>query len=73
VQAAELVAPHDMEMARQSLEGLLGDPNLAIRDLAAKAMIQRTATDFGTLRRFLRGGPALSQVAAAGRVLELTR
>lgn len=71
--AAELVAAYDLDLARGTLEALMTDPNPAVRDMAGKAMIQRTATDFGTLRRFLRVADALTRVAAAGRVLELTR
>jgi HEAT repeat protein len=73
VQAAELVAAYDLDLARQSLEGLLTDENAAIRGLAGLAYIDRVATDFGTLRRFLRSPDGLTQVRAAGRVLELTR
>jgi hypothetical protein len=36
-------------------------------------MVSRVATDFGTLRQLLRTTDALTQVRAAGRVLELTR
>ena len=36
-------------------------------------MVQKVAGDFGTFRRFLRAGDALTRVQAGGRVLELTR
>lgn len=71
--AAELLATVSREEARQALERLLLDDNPVIREKASQAMVQRIAGDFATLRRFLRAGDAAARVAAAGRVLELTR
>jgi hypothetical protein len=73
VQAASLIAPYDLELARQALVGLMADSNPAIRSLAAKATVQRVATDFGSIRRLLHAEDAAVQVAAAGRLLELAR
>jgi HEAT repeat protein len=73
LKAAQMIAPYDIETARQALEGLLQDPNQAVHALASEAMIERTVTGFGGLRRFLHAGQAATRVRAAGRVLELTR
>ena len=73
VTAAELLATHDRDLARNALEGLLLDDNPVIREKASQAMVQRIAGDFATLRRFLRAPDLAARVAAAGRVLELTR
>jgi HEAT repeat protein len=71
--AAELIAPYDVETARHSLETLLSDSNPAIRALAGKIMASRVATDFRMLRRFFRSEEWQIRLAAAGRVLELSR
>lgn len=71
-QAAELVAPHDPELARATLEPLLNDPNPALRQAAADSYATATA-DFAVLRRFLRSADAGTQVRAADRMLSLTR
>ena len=73
VYAAELIAPFDLDLARQALERLLIDTNPAIRELAGRVMVQRVANDFAGLRRLLRSPDTRTVVAAAGRVLELTR
>lgn len=71
--AAELLAPYDVDMVRGSIERLLREDNPAIRERAGKLLVQQVAGDFGTLRRMLRSPEASVQVAAAGRILELTR
>lgn len=72
-EAARLIAPYDLELARRTLEQLLIDANPAIRELAGKTMVERVANDFATLRRLIRSSDAMTQVAAAGRILELSR
>ena len=71
--ASGLIAPYDLEMARQNLERLLSDDNAVVRDLAAKLLIDDVASDFTTLRRLLHSPSALTRVQAADRVLKLTR
>ena len=73
LKAAELIAPFDHDLAKGTLERLLADENQAIRELATRVMADRVAGDFGTLRRLMRSADPVSQVRAAGRVLELTR
>lgn len=73
VMAAEILALADREASRAALEALLLDDNQVIREKASQAMVQKVAGDFGTFRRFLRAGDALTRVQAGGRVLELTR
>jgi HEAT repeat protein len=73
VMAAELLAVADREASRAALEQLLLDDNQVIREKASQAMVQKVVGDFGTFRRFLRAGDALTRVQAGGRVLELTR
>lgn len=73
VMAAELLALADREASRAALEQLLLDDNTVIREKASRAMVQKVVGDFGTFRRFLRAGDALTRVQAGGRILELTR
>jgi hypothetical protein len=49
------------------------DENLAVREAASGALVDRIAADFPTLRRLLRSGDVVVRVKAAGRMLELTR
>jgi hypothetical protein len=71
--AAQLDAPYAPDDARRVLEGLLGDNNLAIREVAGQTYLDQVATDFGTLRRFLHAAEPVTRVRAAGRILTLTR
>ncbi|HXT68911.1 MAG TPA: hypothetical protein VN700_04110 [Vicinamibacterales bacterium] len=71
--AAKLIAPYELELARQTFEALLLDENPAIRQMAGIAIAERTAVDFSTLRRLLRQAEAPIRVRTAGRVLELSR
>jgi len=73
LKAAELLAPTDREVVKDTLEALLLDSNQAIRELAGKVMVKAIAGDFATFRRFLPSGDPAIRVAAAGRILELTR
>jgi hypothetical protein len=71
--AARLVAPYDRELAARVLTELLQSGNLAIREEAGRAVAERVANDFATLRRMLRSADAGTAVRAAARILELTR
>jgi HEAT repeat protein len=71
--AAKLIAPYDQQLAKQVVDGLMRDENLAVREAASGALVDRIAADFPTLRRLLRSGDAVVRVKAAGRMLELTR
>lgn len=70
---SRLLAPYDQPLAQSLLEALLLDQNLVVRELASAALAGQVAADFATLRRLLRGAEAVMRVAAAGRILELTR
>jgi HEAT repeat protein len=71
--AARLIAPYDRELAESVLERLRQSENLAIREEAVRVLADKVANDFRTLRRLLRSGDATTIVAAADRILELTR
>jgi hypothetical protein len=73
LRAAKLIAPFELDLARQTLESLLVDNNQAIRQLAGMTIAERTATDFATLRQLLRNPDLPIRMRAAGRMLELTR
>ena len=73
IDAAQLIAPYDPELAKAALERLLGDENVAVRQVAATVYAQNVAGDFAVLRRFLRSSDNLVRARAAGRILELTR
>jgi len=74
VQAARLLAPHDPESAKRVLEAASADPNIAIREMATRALPEvLTASDLTALRQLLHGGDALARVQAAARILTLTR
>lgn len=73
LKAAELLAPTERDVAKDTLERLLLDSNPAIRELAGKVMVKAIAGDFSTFRRFLPSADPGIRVAAAGRILELTR
>jgi len=73
VQAAAIVAPYDLELARRATERALADGSEAVRELAAKAMIESIATDFTTLRGLLRANSSLTRVRAANAILRLTK
>ena len=71
--AAKLIAPYDRDLAERVINALMHDDNLAVREVAAGALVGQVATDFATLRRLIRSGDVAVRVKAAGRILELTR
>jgi HEAT repeat protein len=71
--AARLIAPYDQPLAKQVVDGLMQDQNIAIREAASGVLVDRVAADFPTLRRLLRSADVLVRVKAASRMLELTR
>jgi len=73
IRAAQLIAPYDPELARTTLEKVLGDENIGIRQLASTVYVQHVAGDFALLRRFLRNADPQIRAQAGGRILELTR
>ena len=72
VQAARLLGAHDPDLARKVLEGVMSDPNPAIREMAADAVGDVQPTDFPTLRRLMKSGDRLTGVRAAVRLLALS-
>ena len=72
VQAARLLGPHDPELARKVLEGVISDPNPAIREMASDAVGDIQPTDFPTLRRLMKSGDRLTGVRAAARLMGLS-
>lgn len=70
---ARLIAPHDPGAATTTLQNLLADADVAIRDGAAQVFVERLVADYPTLRRFLRSDDPMTRVRAATRILELTR
>ena len=73
LEAARLIAPYDPMLARQVLDDLMRDSNVALREAASEVLVERVAGDFATLRPLLRSGDVLVRVRAAARILELTR
>ncbi len=73
VMAARLIAPYEPDVAAATLDRLLEDGNLAIREEAGRVMSERVARDFAGLRRLLRHADNLVAVRAAARILDLTR
>lgn len=72
VQAARLLGPHDPELARKTLEGVMSDPNPAIREMASEAVGDVQPSDFPTLRRLMKSGDRLTGVRAAVRLLAVS-
>ena len=72
VGAARLLGPHDPELARKVLQGVMTDPNPAIREMASDASADVETTDFPALRQLMKSNNRLTGVRAAGRVLTLT-
>ena len=73
VEAAKLLAPYDHSTASEVLHQLMRDDNIAIREAATQAFLDRAVTDFAALRTVLLSGDPAMRVAAATRILELTR
>ncbi len=71
--AAKLIAPYDPVLARQVLDDLMRDSNVAVRESASEILVERVAGDFATLRPLLKSGDVLVRVRAAARIVELTR
>jgi hypothetical protein len=70
--AARLLAPHDPPVSEQVLGQLAGDASLAIRESAARIHAE-SSTNLRQLREFLRHADRATRVAAATRLLALTR
>jgi hypothetical protein len=74
VHAARLIAAQDPDLARRVLDAASADANIAIREMATRALPGvLSATDLGVLRQLLHQTDALSRVQAAARILALTR
>lgn len=74
VQAARLLAPQDPESAKRVLEAASADPNIAIREMATRALPEvLSVSDLTALRQLLHGADGLAKVQAAARILTLTR
>ena len=73
LEAARLIAPYDQQLAINTLDGLMRDGNMAIRESASGVFVDRVAGDFAALRALLRSGDVAVRVKAASRILELTR
>jgi HEAT repeat protein len=71
VGAARLLGPHDPELARKVLQGVMSDPNPAIREMASDAFGDVYTTDFPALRQLMKSNDRLTGVRAAGRLLTL--
>jgi hypothetical protein len=71
--AARLLLPHDPEAARAVFMRLSTHTDLPIREEAAIAASESDLSDLPTLRRLLRTPVGKAKVAAASRILELTR
>jgi HEAT repeat protein len=71
--SAKLIAPYDPALARGIVDALLRDDNIAIRQAAGQVLAEEIAGDFATLRGLLRATDLGLRVAAATRILELTR
>jgi HEAT repeat protein len=71
--AAKLINSHDPELARSVVEGLAGDANLAVRELAGRTQAEIGARDLPRLRSLLRSADALTRVKAAAGILSATR
>jgi hypothetical protein len=73
LEAARLIAPYDQSLANATLDALMRDGNIAIREAASGVLVERVASDFAALRALLHSGDIAVRVKAAGRILELTR
>jgi HEAT repeat protein len=74
IHAARLLAPHDPEYARRVLEAAATDSNIAVRELATRALPEALPTsDLSGLRQLLHSGDPLARTRAAARILQLTR
>jgi HEAT repeat protein len=71
-QAAELIGPHDPDLARAVLEPLLHDDNPVEAEAATQSLIVSTS-DLPTLRRFFHTTTGQTRARVAVRVLDLMR
>jgi HEAT repeat protein len=71
--AARLLIPHDPETARSVLQELSGDENPAIRTEVGRLAAAELPAGLADLRALLRDGDRYVRLAAAERVLTLTR
>lgn len=71
--AAKLIAPHDAAAAEAAVRGLMNDSNIAVQEVANQTLAEVVATDWPTLRRYLRSSDPVIRTAAAARILDLTR
>lgn len=70
--AAKLLAPHDPPLSEQVLNQLAGDANLAVRESVSRIHAE-SSTNLRQLREFLKHADRATRVAAATRLLALTR
>lgn len=73
INAAVLLAPHDPQAARAVMERYRGASNPAVREAAERALSGEIASDFPTLRAYLRAGDSALRVKAGSRILTLSR
>jgi HEAT repeat protein len=71
--AAELLAPHDPDAARSILQELAASDNPSIREEALESIAIAVPSDLATLRNLLKAPDRLVRIAAAGKILTLTR
>jgi HEAT repeat protein len=71
--AARILAPYDQPLAKSLLEAAALDQNPSVREMASQALAGQVAGDFATLRKLLRSSDTAARLAAATRILELTR
>jgi HEAT repeat protein len=73
IQAAKLIAPFDLVLARGILEPELANADRTIAAAAAQILAQHFAPDLTSLRRLLRSADPTARVIAAGRVFEMVQ
>ena len=73
LQAAQLLVSKDPEAARAVMDQLALSDNPAIREQAARTVARALTADLGQLRVLLRSNDEQTMVAAASRILILTR
>ncbi len=71
--AATLLAPHDPAAAKVVLEELQRNDNPAISEEAMRALAVDVPSDLTTLRGLLKSPDRLVRIAAAGKILAVTR
>ncbi len=73
VRSASLLATFDPAAAQAVLEGLSTHESLPIREAAGRALAAQVLKDLTALRKILRDQDVANRVAAAARILSLTR